>query len=64
MSFFYDPITRKPKIWIYIAFGVVPFIMLVILFTGSKSKVDQYKTDKAAETEADIFSQLDLKNTP
>lgn len=64
MSFFYDPISRKPKIWIYIAFVIVPLILVFLLFASSQSKVDEYKKKKAAETESDIFIQLDMNKTP
>lgn len=59
MSLFYDPIGRKPKVWTFIAFVVVPCGLVFLLFASTGSLVEKHKEKKKLEAEKDIFKILD-----
>jgi hypothetical protein len=59
MSLFYDPVGRKPKVWTFIAFVVVPCGLVFLLLTSTKPLVEKHQEKKKLEAEKDIFKLLD-----
>lgn len=56
MSIFYDPKSRKPKVWIYIFFVVVPILILAAYMIFGQ----QMKNNKPVTTEEteDVFKRF------
>ena len=55
MSIFYDPQARKPQIWVYAAFVVIPILVIAIIFISGKKKAEQKASQAAAQE--DIFAK-------
>ena len=53
MSLFYDPKTRKVKMWIIAAFVIVPILLVAIIWVFGQQKVGHKAQDQTKE--ADIF---------
>ncbi|MBF0479774.1 MAG: hypothetical protein HQL26_09855 [Candidatus Omnitrophica bacterium] len=55
MTLFYDPLKKRPQMWIIAAFILVPIIIVVLLYVGSKGAVEKKKNEKIKEDTVDIF---------
>ena len=59
MSLFYDPKTRKTKVWVISVFVIVPIAIVVVLLRCSKTMVQEHKEKTEAAENYDIFKALD-----
>lgn len=58
MTLFYNPRTRKPRIWIIIVFIIIPLLLLIIGWIGTRSAVKKHKEELQKEVEEDIFNRF------
>lgn len=57
MTLFYNPKTRKPHVWVMIAFVLVPVLLFLILMIATQGLVKKSKEKKQESTEIDIFAE-------
>lgn len=59
MTLFYNPFSKKPKIWIYIFLGILPIVLVVVFIVGIQGYVQKKKSEKLQQNQsADIFEKF------
>jgi hypothetical protein len=56
MSLFYDSKKRTTKMWVIIAFILIPILLIAFLFLSTRGIVEKHKSMKTKEESSDIFS--------
>jgi TRAP-type mannitol/chloroaromatic compound transport system permease small subunit len=64
MNLFYDSITKKPKIWIYVVFFLVPFIIIGLFLAFATTRQDQSTIQDKDSVKDDIFAELERDPNP
>ena len=57
MSIFYDPQTRKAKVWVIVAYILVPVICVMGIWFYGQTQMTQKKSQQPIE-EKDIFEKF------
>ncbi len=57
MSIFYDPLKRKPRVWVFAMFIVIPIVLIILSLFGTRTIVKKDKM-KAKKEDVDIFNKF------
>ena len=60
MGMFYDPIKKKPQTWVFVAFVVVPIIIIIVgyIWGTNYAKSKPVSSDEVKESPSDFFSKF------
>ena len=58
MTIFYDPRKRKVRVWVVIVFIILPILLIIFGWLGSKGAVEKEKIRKEKEASIDIFDKF------
>ena len=57
MTLFYDPKTKKVKVWVIVAFILIPIILFIVVCVVGQNAV-QNKKNKPSKEETDVFKKI------
>ena len=58
MSLFYDPVKRRPQIWVVIGFIVIPILGIILFLFMGRRFVEQKQKQDIQGKPVDIFDRI------
>ena len=58
MTVFYDPKEKKPQMWAFIVFVVIPVFLLIVVFIFGQQRVQQKTEEERSKAKMDVFEKF------
>ncbi len=58
MTIFYDPKARKARTWVFVVLVIIPLMVIILGWIGTRRSVEKEKIRKEKEAEIDIFDKF------